>query len=175
MIGRIVRPADFQRVLAAPQRARTPHFAVHYLASVPGFVPLPPAQRNLSTELSTGGHLSPTVVDTPPAGAVDSTVSPSGCWLGLVIPKRHAKRAVTRNLLKRQVRAIAAACAAELPPGLWVVRLRMPFDRQVFTSPASDPLRDCARSELQTLFDRAVRTPLPPQAPRHAPSSRRRR
>jgi ribonuclease P protein component len=161
--------------LAAPQRARTPHFTVHYLASVPGFVPPPPAQSNLSTGLSTAEHSSSALVDTPLASAVDSATSPRGCWLGLVIPKRHAKRAVTRNLLKRQVRAIAAACAAELPPGLWVVRLRTPFDRQVFTSPASDPLRDCARDELQTLFDRAVRTPLPPQAPRPASSSRRRR
>lgn len=175
MIGRIVRPADFQRVLAAPQRARTPHFAVHYLASVPGLAASAPAQNNLSTELSTVDLLDPKAVDSVPIGAVDSATGPGGCWLGLVIPKRHAKRAVTRNLLKRQVRVVAAACAADWPPGLWVVRLRTPFDRQVFTSPASDSLRDCARGELQTLFDRAVRTPLPPQAPRHASSSRRRR
>ena len=38
MLGRIVRPADYARVLAAPLRLRSPHFAVHHLEGRP----LPP-------------------------------------------------------------------------------------------------------------------------------------
>lgn len=49
--------------------------------------------------------------------------------------------------------------AAALPPGLWVVRLRMPFDRARFTSPASEPLKCEARAELGQLFGRAATAP----------------
>jgi ribonuclease P protein component len=87
----------------------------------------------------------------------ESSAEPlSGHWLGLVVPKRHAKRAVTRNLIKRQVRAMMARHAHALPAGLWVVRLRLPFDRASFRSPASEPLRVAARLELAQLFDRAA-------------------
>lgn len=81
---------------------------------------------------------------------------PDGHWLGLVVPKRYAKRAVTRNLIKRQIRAAMAQHAPALPPGLWVVRLRMPFDRREFLSPSSEPLRQAAHAEIAQLFQRAV-------------------
>ncbi len=83
----------------------------------------------------------------------------AGRWLGLVVPKRHAKRSVTRNLLKRQMREVMASLADGLAPGLWVLRLKAPFDRKLFTSPASDPLRHTAHDELQQVLQRAsVRT-----------------
>ena len=43
-----------------------------------------------------------------------------------------------------------------MPPGLWVVRLRSPFDRQKFPSAASDALRAAARAELAQLLDKAM-------------------
>ena len=93
----------------------------------------------------------PAPVETPiPAGA-------PARWLGLVVPKRHARRAVTRTLLKRQIRNVAAACAPQLEPGLWVVRQRFPFDPKQFPSAASDAQKEAARAELRALFDRAVR------------------
>ena len=79
-----------------------------------------------------------------------------GQWLGLVVPKRHAKRSVTRNLFKRQMREVMQAQSASLPPGLWVLRLKAPFDRKLFPSPASDPLRQLAREELVALLQRAA-------------------
>jgi len=170
MIGRILRSADFQRVLAAPQRSRSAHFAVHYVADAPsrpraaGAEPThEPVLPGLSPELSTGGAELPVEL-----------VDDAGHWLGLVVPKRHAKRAVTRNLIKRQVRAAMLRHAAALPAGLWVVRLRAPFDRQQFRSPASDVLRVTAHDEIAVLFDRAARSPLPPQAPRPRPAARAR-
>lgn len=80
----------------------------------------------------------------------------TGLWLGLVVPKRHAKRAVTRTLLKRRIRAAVAQVSAALSPGLWVVRLRTPFDRQEFISAASDRLARVATDELATLMATAV-------------------
>lgn len=175
MIGRIVRPADFERVLAAHQRSRSTHFAVHYLSGAPsrarasavpvGSEPLVPG---LSPELSTGCNASAHApVDEPAAQAAETPgATPSGCshWLGLVVPKRHAKRAVTRNLIKRQLREAMRRHGAALPPGLWVVRLRAPIDRTEFRSPASECLRESARSEIEQLFHQAAHQPLPPQA-----------
>ena len=81
-------------------------------------------------------------------------------WLGVVVPKRHARRAVTRTLLKRQIRAAALRLDADEAPlqaGLWVVRLRAPFDRAAFPSAASDALRGAARGELDALMLQAAR------------------
>jgi ribonuclease P protein component len=39
---------------------------------------------------------------------------------------------------------------------LWVLRLKAPFDRKQFTSPASDPLRSAAHDELAQLLQRAA-------------------
>jgi ribonuclease P protein component len=187
LLGRIVRPADYVRVLATPMRLRSPHFAVHHLVGRPlplkrpmaRGVALPeessgsssaaegdraPVTARLSTELSTGhpDPLAQGVDDSQDPGpfALGETPTPPGGldrWLGLVVPKRHAKRAVTRTLVKRQIRHVAAACAAGLDPGLWVVRQRSPFDPMQFPSAASDALKEAARAELRALFERAVR------------------
>jgi ribonuclease P protein component len=165
MIGRIVRPADFERVLATAPRSRSAHFAVHHVPSGPSLarasrsaVGESPVVPLVSPELSTGDAVTcAPAVDESMAQPVSAELA--GHWLGLVVPKRHAKRAVTRNLIKRQVRAAMAAHAPALPPGLWVVRLRMPFDRAQFTSPASEPLKQAARDELSRLFERAVSRP----------------
>jgi len=87
----------------------------------------------------------------------DSTVlapatAPEAVWLGTVVPKRHAKRSVTRTLLKRQIRSAVTGRVDALAHGLWVVRLRAPFDRAQFVSAASDKLRRAAREELDQLL-----------------------
>jgi ribonuclease P protein component len=147
VIGRVVRSVDFERVLGSPIRARSMHFAVHYLESSPS-QPAKPHPRVLSTKLSTD--------QAPEQGmAVDDSV-PNACWLGVVVPKRHARRSVTRTLLKRQIRS-AASAQAGLAPGLWVVRLRSPFDRVAFPSAASDALKVCAGTELAGVLADAAR------------------
>jgi ribonuclease P protein component len=78
-----------------------------------------------------------------------------GQWAGCVIPKRHARRSVTRSLLKRQIRAAMARHAGALPQGLWLVRLKAPFTTKQFPSAASDALRLAARDELDALLARA--------------------
>ena len=102
------------------------------------------------------------------------------------MPKRNARRAVTRSLLKRQMRNAAlrrveaalpgsadVAAAVEVPApadaapaplraGLWVVRLRAPFDRARYPSAASDALRVAARAELDAVMLRAARKALSP-------------
>jgi len=151
IIGKLQRPADFERVLGRQSRARSAHFALHHLPADPApsawhAARLSTAPAELSTGESQPAHNS--VEHDPP------TV-PQGCWVGMVVPKRHARRSVTRQLLKRQIRA-AFAAATGMPPGMWVVRLRSPFDRQKFPSAASDALRQAARAELAQLLDKAM-------------------
>ena len=99
----------------------------------------------------------------PPATlAVDDSslqapkTAPDDVWFGAVVPKRHARRSVTRTLLKRQIRSAVAGHEDALAAGLWVVRLRAPFDRSQFVSAASDALRRAARAELQQLLASAA-------------------
>jgi ribonuclease P protein component len=151
VIGRLVRPADFERVLAAPAKARSAHFAVHHLAIRPS-VARSPGIHGSSTDLSTGDS---SFKEDPVDGWGGSDL-----WLGTVVPRRHARRSVTRSLLKRQIRA-AVSRESRLPAGLWVVRLRAPFDRQQFISAASEALRRVARTELEALLADAARSPSP--------------
>ena len=158
MLGRIVRSVDFERVLRCAPLARTLHFALHHLRARPT-PPARPAAKRDPADLSTG---EAPLVDLPVDDSC-GTASPQviSRWLGLVIPKRHARRSVTRSLLKRQIRAAAARGEAELAQGLWVVRLRAPFDPRAFPSAASAALAAAARAELAQLFDQARAASLP--------------
>jgi ribonuclease P protein component len=147
VIGRLVRSADFERVLRTRTRASSTHFAIHHLPERPSR----PHKPALARELSTGA--APILVE-----PVDDLPrqTPAALWLGAVVPKRHARRAVTRTLLKRQIRSVVDARACALLGGLWVVRLRAPFDKARFPSAASDALRLCAREELELLLSAAA-------------------
>lgn len=89
---------------------------------------------------------------------MDESVSsgPDRCWFGAVVPKRHARKAVTRNLLRRQIRAALDRHHPVLPHGLWLVRLRAPFDPRQYRSAGPDGLRVAARDELNLLLTRAA-------------------
>ena len=117
-------------MLAGSTLARTPHFALHTLALI--------------------------------ADQVDLTAKPlfdvPAVWLGAMVPKRWAKRAVTRNTLKRQIYAVSQLYQAQLPEAAYVVRLRSGFDRMQFISASSDELKLAARTEMHQLLDRATRT-----------------
>lgn len=77
-------------------------------------------------------------------------------WMGALVPKRWAKRAVTRNAIKRQIYNVSSEFEPRLPASAHVVRLRSGFDRQQFISASSDRLKLAVRTELQQLFSRAA-------------------
>ena len=91
------------------------------------------------------------------AGALPVDDSPRR-HLGVVVPKRNARRAVTRTLIKRQIYAAGDRFASSLDAGMWVVRLRAPFDKASFPSAASDALKSAAKAELEALFRAAARS-----------------
>jgi ribonuclease P protein component len=137
---RLSRRADFERVLGAGASAiaaRSPHFVLHHLP--------------VGAQLSTGAE--PEV-----APLVDvSAVTARTLAVGVVIPKRWARRAVTRNVLKRQMYAAFARHAPALPGGMWVARLRAAFDPEQFPSADSTALRRAVRAEAEALMDAAAR------------------
>ncbi len=135
-LGHIVRSADFARVLRTPPRTRSAHFVVHHLVAAPSR-----ARPRLSTGL-----------DTPALGSVDDL--PGQAWLGAVVPKRYARRAVTRNAVRRAVRETALHRQPPLAHGLWIVRLNGAFDRARFVSATSDALVSAVRAELVGLLAR---------------------
>lgn len=80
-------------------------------------------------------------------------------WLGVLLPKRWAKRAVTRNSIRRQIYEVARLSPVPLPPAAYVVRLRSTFSRDTFTSATSDALKRAVRAELEALMARAASAP----------------
>lgn len=121
---------QFQAVLAGRTLARTAHFALHGCALG-------------QVQSAIGG---PRVVPLFPE---------TGTWLGAMVPKRWAKRAVTRNAIKRQIYHVSAELESTLADCAHVVRLRAAFDRKLFVSATSDALKASVRAELLQLFARA--------------------
>lgn len=139
--------ADFERLLAVRSWMRSAHFAVHHLPQAPA-APLHGVAKLDPEELSTGpAPKCPRPVDDLPAGH----------WIGCVVPKRHARRAVTRSLLKRQIRGALQRHVSALPAGLWLVRLRAGFPVAEFVSARSQALASAASAELDGLFLRGAR------------------
>ena len=124
MIQRLRSRPQFQAALAGATVAKTPHFVLHRLSLDAGAVEGPHA-----------------------------LFAPAGPWLGVLIPKRWAKRAVTRNAIRRQIYTTAPAAEA-LPAAAHVVRLRSAFDPKQFVSASSDALKRAVRAELLSLWSR---------------------
>lgn len=78
-----------------------------------------------------------------------------------MVPKRWAKRAATRNLIKRQIYTLSAEHSHVFAHGAHVVRLRSSFGVQNFPSASSDALKLAVRQELLQLFAAPARV-LPP-------------
>lgn len=91
------------------------------------------------------------------AGPADVSLFPvTDAWLGVLLPKRWARRAVTRNAIRRQIYELTRAQADRLPQAAWVVRLRSEFSRKQFVSASSDPLKRAVRAELELLLGRVL-------------------
>lgn len=132
MVQRLKTRSQFQAVLAGDRVASTTHFVLHrnFLADM---------RRPVAED-----RQDPPVVH---VGALSDTV-----WLGAMVPKRWAKRAVTRNAIKRQIYSVSSQVVFDLPGAAHVVRLRAGFDRKQFVSASSDQLKNQVRQELLRLF-----------------------
>ena len=121
---------QFQAVLAGAIVARTMHFALHRNAL---------DVMNMQTVVSKT-HDSPELFPL------------QDIWLGAMVPKRWAKRAVTRNAIKRQIYTLSNDFSPRVSDTGWVVRLRRDFSRKEFVSASSEALKQLVRSEVQALL-----------------------
>lgn len=69
-----------------------------------------------------------------------------------MVPKRWAKRAVTRNAIKRQIYTVSADFSHQYPVAAYVVRLRRDFSRKEFISATSEQLKQAVRTEVIALM-----------------------
>ena len=118
--------------MAGTTVSRTAHFALHR-------VPLD----------------APIASPTGPESSTQALFVVQDSWIGALVPKRWAKRAVTRNAIKRQIYTVSQGLEPALPQAAHVVRLRTAFDRKHFVSATSEALKQAVRGELQELFARA--------------------
>lgn len=150
---------QFQAALAGATVSRTPHFALHRLGLVPPVdgAQVPAGSDPVATSEQQGSGSVPQEQHTAQALFALPSSAVQGPWLGAMVPKRWARRAVTRNAIKRQIYAAGAEFELQLPVAAHVVRLRSTFDRKQFPSATSDALKRAVRQELAQLFAYAVR------------------
>ncbi len=77
--------------------------------------------------------------------------------LGLVVGKKYAPRAVTRNLVKRLAREAFRVRRAEFAGYDLLLRQHTRFDKNALPSAASAPLAAMCAAEIRELLDRAAR------------------
>jgi ribonuclease P protein component len=146
IVQRLKTRPQFQAALAGGTVSRTAHFALHRLSLVP------PEDTSLALSPSLG----------PAPSTEQALFGLFDVWLGAMVPKRWARRAVTRNAIKRQIYNVSEHFGDRLPVAAHVVRLRTTFDRKQFISATSEPLKLAVREELVQLFERAVRPEVRP-------------
>jgi ribonuclease P protein component len=145
-VQRLKTRPQFQATLAGGTVSRTAHFALHRL--------------NLTA--LTDASLAQADQFGPAPSPEQALFDLADVWLGAMVPKRWARRAVTRNAIKRQIYNVSEHFGDRLPMAAHVVRLRTGFDRKQFISASSEPLKLAVRLELVQLFERAVRPEVRP-------------
>jgi ribonuclease P protein component len=125
-LQRLKTRAQFQAVLAGGTVARSEHFALH------------------RTRLTNGGQdvAGKVAPDFVVKAMADVSKSQSlfpmfDLWIGAMVPKRWAKRAVTRNAIKRQIYTVSADFSPKQRQSAFVVRLRRDFSRKIYLSASS--------------------------------------
>lgn len=77
--------------------------------------------------------------------------------LGLVIGKKYAPRAVTRNLVRRIAREAFRVRRAQFEGFDLLLRLHTKFDRKALPGASSPGLKALCRGEIETLLEKAAR------------------
>ena len=125
-MNRLKSRPQFQAVLAGTIVAKTSHFAMHALS------------------------IARTSEDEPMGLFTLST------WFGAMVPKRWAKRAVTRNAIRRQIYSVGASLSQQFPEAAFLVRLRQEFSSKTFPSASSLALKTAVKAELLELLRRGL-------------------
>ncbi len=120
--------------------------------------------------MQTAGPTPAALADMPAAASADTSLaspatralprvlfSPAALWLGATVPKRWARRSVTRHAIKRQVYDLGRTLLPADEQAAYVVSLRASFARDQFQSATSDLLKAAVRAELSELLAAGAR------------------
>jgi ribonuclease P protein component len=135
-LQRLQTRAQFDAVLGHRALASTEHFALH-------------CSDRLDASLEVAHqppHADP--ARTPVAGLKQPAI-------GAMVPKKWARKAVTRNLIRRQIYSLAEHQLPHRPALAYVVRLRRSFSAQRFLAASSVPLKNEVRAQLVLLLAQA--------------------
>ena len=138
---RLKNRPQFQAVLAGSVVARTEHFVLH-------------RHQLIGLDVSANQAIAASRQGIKPSqGAFVKSLFPvSDVWIGAMVPKRWAKRAVTRNAIKRQIYTLSADLLHHYPQAAFLVRMRREFSRKKFVSATSVQLMDAVRAEVIVLM-----------------------
>jgi len=151
-VQRLKTRPQFQAVLAGSVIAKTEHFVLHRnrLEAIAPTAPLAGSdaakERSSRKTIPDNGNAAPAEV------AVRVLFPVCDIWIGAMVPKRWAKRAVTRNAIKRQIYNVSADSMQNYPQAAFLVRLRCEFSRKEFLSATSMQLKEAVRIEVQALM-----------------------
>jgi ribonuclease P protein component len=130
-VERLKQWSEFQAVMSAGSVVhKTPHFVLHQW------------QPTVKASSGSGFEETPTLF-------ADGVIK-----MGALTPKRWAKRAVMRNMIRRQIHAVSREFEKKLKPTAYVVRLRASFKPSTFVSASSEELKHHVRQELKQLLSR---------------------
>jgi ribonuclease P protein component len=137
---------EIEALLGTRPVAKTDHFVLHCQVSAV-----------VASELCT--ECAPDRDDSVDNSKRPVTVLDAPCGFATLVPKRHAKRAVTRNLIRRQMRELLRNGATTPPASKCLIRLRAPFDGRRYPAASSVALRAAVRQELSALLAQRQATP----------------
>jgi ribonuclease P protein component len=140
-VQRLKTRPQFQAVLAGSVVARTEHFVLHRNSLLPLEAPALQATPETAQDKKPGqGFTARPLFPVPDV------------WIGAMVPKRWAKRAVTRNAIKRQIYTVSVDLLHNYPQAAFLVRLRREFSRKEFVSATSVQLNEAVRAEVTALM-----------------------
>lgn len=140
--------AQFEAALKSQVVAKSEHFALHRLPrhADPELDPVLPSSLRQGAAQEHGQNpkglgLSAHIVN-----------KPTGPSFAVLVPKRWASRAVTRNMIKRQARAMAQCVLPGQDDAIFLLRLRRAWPHQNFISASSLAWSGEVRAQLTLLF-----------------------
>lgn len=156
---RLHNRAQFEAVLSSAVVAKTENFALHRRSTTVGASTQKQSANQVAASQSMSGDPATKPAVQNQAVRHNKTSSDraelfdtAAASLGAMVPKRWARKAVTRNLVKRQIYAVAREQLPKQPPHAYVVRLRQPFALEKFQSGSSGALKQAVRTQLLTLL-----------------------
>lgn len=136
--------AQFEAALRAQVVARSEHFALHRL-----LIDRPETSGSASALVRNSS--SEPVSQERSEKSVWAGLNLDGPALGVVVPKRWAPRAVTRNLIKRQARELARQGLSAQANTVFLLRLRKHWGAS-YTAARSPLLAREVRRQIQGVF-----------------------